>query len=134
MKIVVVEDSLTVREAILERLGEEPFLTVVGQASSPAEALSTIALSRPDAVLLDLGLRDGTHGIDVLQQLRTQGFAGYIFVLSASPYESAAFDCKARGANGFYDKGDGVERLIADLREIALGKHVEQLRTGRSIT
>ena len=87
MKIVVVEDSLTVRDAILERLAEEPFLTVVGQASSPAQAFATVNLSKPDAVLLDLGLRNGTHGIDVLQELRASGFSGHIFVLSASPYE-----------------------------------------------
>lgn len=134
MKIVVVEDSLTIREAILERLREEPFLTVVGQASTPAEALATVSLSKPDVVLLDLGLRDGTHGIDVLQQLRDGGFAGYIYVLSASSYEAAGFESKARGANGFYDKADGLERLIADLREISLGIHVEPLRVNRSIT
>lgn len=133
MKIVVVEDSLTVREAILERLGQEPFLTVVGQASSPGEAIATVQLSKPDAVLLDLGLRDGTHGIDVLQELRHGGYAGHIFVLSASSYEAAGFDSKARGANGFYYKADGVERLVADLREIALGVHVAPLRVHRSI-
>lgn len=115
------------------QLAEEPFLTVVGQAGSRDEAVATVNLSKPDAVLLDLALRDGTHGIDVLQDLRLGGYAGHIFVLSASSYEAAGFDCMARGANGFYDKADGLERLVADLREIALGVHVEPLRVHRSI-
>lgn len=133
MKTVVVEDVQTVRGAILERLAEESFLTVIGQAASRDEAVATVNLSKSDAVLLDLALRDGTRGIDVLQGLRLDGYAGHMFVASASSYEAAGFDCMARGANGFYDKADGLERLVADLREISLGVHREPLRVHRAI-
>lgn len=132
MKIVVIEDSLTVRQALIERLAEEPLLTVAGQASGSADAVATVGLCRPDVVLLDLELRKGDCGLTVLRELRARGFAGYIYVLTASEHGQVALECRANGANGFYNKGEELERLVADLRELAVAAHVDLLRPGRS--
>lgn len=66
-KILVVEDDASARAAILMSLRSQGFLC--SEADSGARARRVISKSRPDLVVLDLGLPDG-DGLDLLRELR----------------------------------------------------------------
>ncbi len=69
LRVLIVEDEavqLMQLEAALEAAGH----AVVGTAMSAEEALPMIAELRPELILLDLHLRDGSSGLDVARAAR----------------------------------------------------------------
>ncbi len=56
LRVLVVEDSLTMRERLLEVLRADPQIEVVGQASDGREAIELCQQLRPDVVTLDMVL------------------------------------------------------------------------------
>lgn len=118
MNIFVVEDSPSIRRLLVRRLESFEGAQVVGEAEGEAQAIALIDWLRPDLVLLDLSLADGGSGLQVLTRLRRQGFAGRIFVLThqaLDPYRDA---CAEAGADGFYDKGSGIDNLFDDVEAL----------------
>jgi DNA-binding NarL/FixJ family response regulator len=113
MKIFVVEDSLPVRERLVEMISEIEGCAVVGEAASFQEAVEGIARTRPDVAILDIQLATGS-GIEALAQAKRSlpGLRGIILTNYATPqHEKAAGDC---GAEYFLDKSADFEK-IADI-------------------
>lgn len=79
--IVIIEDDPTTRVLHAKALSDMDGYTVV-TAGTLAEAQAILADSRPDLVLLDLRLPDGT-GLDVLKLLRDSGQQAHVTVVSA---------------------------------------------------
>jgi CheY-like chemotaxis protein len=67
VRVLLVEDSATVREAVASEFRAEPDFEIVGEAASLGEARGVFATA--DVVILDLGLPDGS-GTDLLHELR----------------------------------------------------------------
>jgi DNA-binding NarL/FixJ family response regulator len=108
--IFLVEDSALVRERLIEMIESVPGARVVGLASRADEALRGILAARPDLVVLDLNLAQGT-GIDVLRALRLE--APRIDVYMLSGYATAPYRQLARrlGARDFFDKSTEFARV-----------------------
>ena len=108
--IFLVEDSPLVRERLLEMIESVPGARVVGVASRADEAVRGILAARPDLVVLDLNLAQGT-GIDVLRELRLQ--APHIDVYMLSAYASSHYRqlAKRLGARDFFDKSTEFARV-----------------------
>src|SRR5215211_1492893 len=80
-RIMIVEDHLSIRQALAHMLNLEPGFTVVAQAGSLAEAREV--LEEVDVVILDLGLPDG-NGIELMKDLHELKHDTMVLVLSAS--------------------------------------------------
>lgn len=108
--IFLVEDSALVRERLIEMIESVPGARVVGLASRADEAVRGILAARPDLVVLDLNLAQGT-GIDVLRALRLE--APRIDVYMLSGYATAPYRQLARrlGARDFFDKSTEFARV-----------------------
>jgi DNA-binding NarL/FixJ family response regulator len=108
--IFIVEDSAVVRERLLELIEAMPETRVVGLAAGADEAIEEILAGRPDVVLLDLRLAQGS-GFDVLRALQEAAPEIDVYMLSsfaAEPYRRLA----ARlGARDFFDKSNEFERM-----------------------
>jgi len=108
--IFLVEDSPLVRDRLLEMIESVPGAKVVGIASRADEAVRGILATRPDVVVLDVNLAQGT-GIDVLRELRLEAPRIDVYMLSAyasSPYRQLA---KRLGARDFFDKTTEFARV-----------------------
>ena len=117
-KVFVVEDSPLLTRFLLERLRASE-ITVVGHADNAEDAISGIAESRPDAVIIDLGLRIGT-GFDILRALQKSngGHHPVRMVLTNNPrppLESMARRC---GADYFFDKAKDINRMVEALEAL----------------
>ena len=86
----------------------------VDTATSGEDGLQVAARTRPDAVVLDLGL-PGMEGLDVLRALRAWTTVPVI-VLSARHGEPTKVDALDAGADDYVTKPFGVEELLARLR------------------
>ncbi|RZI57628.1 MAG: response regulator transcription factor [Rubrivivax sp.] len=114
MKLVVVEDSAILRRMVVQRLEDEVGATTVGQADGESTALTTVKLTSPDAVLVDLNLASGS-GLALVSRLRAHRFRGRLIVLSSNDREAYEPMVLARGADRFYDKSNDFEGLLRGL-------------------
>jgi len=60
VRLLLVDDHPVVRAGLVSILSEDPRIEVVGTARSGAEAVKTVGALRPDLVVLDLRLPDGS--------------------------------------------------------------------------
>src|SRR5208282_2756006 len=82
--IVLIDDHAILRQGLRSLLEREPDLQVVGEASSPGEALTVVARTRPAIVLLDMKLSPASDndGLALCAQL-TKRYPGLgVLVLS----------------------------------------------------
>jgi DNA-binding NarL/FixJ family response regulator len=110
MKIYLVEDSVMVRERLAKLLSEVPGASIVGHAGGAAQAVSGILETRPDLVVLDVQLAEGS-GFDVLRELHARAPELDVYMLtnySADPYRQIA---GRFGARKFFDKTREFERV-----------------------
>ena len=109
-KIFVVEDSPLVLERLKQMIAAVPGAGVVGEAATAAGAIRGILQARPDLVLVDLNLAEGS-GFDVLRALRSRLPEVEFYMLSnfsEYPYQQLA---ERLGAAGYFDKSKDLEQL-----------------------
>jgi DNA-binding NarL/FixJ family response regulator len=121
LRVFVAEDS----PLILERL--EAMIALagadqVGCASRVEAAIRGILSARPELVILDVQLADGT-GFDVLRAIREQAPEIDIYLFSnfsAYPYRQLA---ERLGARGFFDKSREFESMRDVVAQRAAARH-----------
>jgi len=110
MQVFIVEDSPMVRARLVEMLGSVPGARVIGEASQAKAAIGQILAARPDVVVLDLKLAEGS-GFDVLRAVCRQAPEIDFYMLSNfadAPYRHLA---RRLGAREFFDKSKEFERV-----------------------
>lgn len=117
LRLLLVDDHLIVRRGLVSLIEDELDLTVVAEAGSGEEAIALAAEHKPDAVVLDLRLRD-MSGIEVAAELKGQR----ILMLSSFMQEEdvrRAFDA---GVLGYLSKDKNSDDLLTAIREVAAGR------------
>ncbi|TNC19600.1 response regulator, partial [Amycolatopsis alkalitolerans] len=69
--VFLVDDHEVVRRGVADLLEADPELTVVGEASTAAQALARVPALQPDVAVLDVRLPDG-NGIELCRDLRSK--------------------------------------------------------------
>ncbi|HVY26623.1 MAG TPA: response regulator transcription factor [Polyangiaceae bacterium] len=110
--ILVVEDELPMRRVIRTALGAQGYQ--VWEATTMRDAISTINESVPEAILLDLGLPDGS-GLEVLKTVRERSEVPVV-VISARGDERDQVLALDSGANDYVTKPFREAELLARLR------------------
>ncbi len=67
-RVLMVDDHLLFREAMVQSLAADPDIEVVAQAADGLAALQAVSHSQPDVVCLDVNM-PGQSGIDITRQL-----------------------------------------------------------------
>jgi chemotaxis response regulator CheB len=123
IRILIVDDSITIRAMLEFVLGDHRDISLVGVAADAASALHMIKVHRPDVVTLDVAM-PGIDGLGLLDQIVAEGKTQAIML---SGHAEAADDAFLRGAHGFFDKSrilSDAKLLVAMLRKAAAGKTV----------
>ena len=113
MKVVIVDDSVEIQERLLTMLREIPGIEIAGQATTVAQAISTVHVLKPDVMILDLRLPDGS-GLDVLRLTQREQIQTRVIVLTNFPYPQYEQRARAAGAYAFLNKAKEFDR-VADL-------------------
>jgi two-component system response regulator NreC len=97
IRALLVDDHQIVRSGVKKVLEGNGTIEVVGEASGVHEALVQARALKPDVVILDLTLRDGS-GLDVIADLREGGARVVILSMQDEPaYARKAFELGAQG-------------------------------------
>lgn len=111
-RILVVDDEPAIRRFLHTALAEDQFTLV--QAENGHAALAAAVSTKPDVILLDLGLPD-LDGVEVISRIR-QWSQVPIIVLSVRDREADKVRALDAGADDYLTKPFGVGELLARIR------------------
>jgi two-component system, NarL family, response regulator DesR len=123
LQIMIAEDQAMVRQALVALLGLEPDIEVGAQAATGDEALAMAHKYRPDVAVLDIEM-PGRSGIEVARQLRLDGFAGQVVIVTTFGRPGYLRAAMAAGASGFLLKDAPADQLAEAIRRVAQGERV----------
>jgi DNA-binding NarL/FixJ family response regulator len=119
-RILLVDDHPLFLDGVRAALSSDPDLEIVGEAHNVADAREVADRERPDVVLMDLGLPDGS-GIDATRDLLASVPGVRVLVMTMSSEDDAVVAAMRAGARGFVVKGSGRADLIDAVRTVAAG-------------
>ena len=131
MRILVVDDHILFREGMVSMLSNQPDFVVVGEAGCVEEAVSKALNLKPDLILMDIGLPDGT-GLDALDFILPHLPEVKIVMLTIYETDEMLFTAVRRGAKGFLLKNTSLSKLLASIRALERGEPaITRAMTGR---
>lgn len=118
--VLLVDDHPLFLDGVRAALGGEDDLEVVGEARDVATALALATRLRPDVVLMDLNLPDGS-GADATREITAISPGTRVLVITMSADDAAVVAAMRSGARGYFVKGGGREDLLQAVRTVAAG-------------
>jgi DNA-binding NarL/FixJ family response regulator len=120
MRVLIVDDHKLFLDALSSLVGSQPDFTVVGAADSVREAISKAGSLRPDIVLMDFFLGDGT-GLDATEAILKIHPAASIIFLTVHEEDDRLFEAIRYGAKGYLLKSTPAVELLESLRGLGKG-------------
>ena len=125
---MIVDDHEIVRRGIAEIVDRDESLEVVAEAGSVADAVRRADLVRPDVILVDLQLPDGT-GIDIMNSLRASHPQILPVVLTSFDDDEALAEALEVGARAYVLKSVHGAEISDVVRAVADGRVLLDERT-----
>ena len=122
LRILLIDDHTLFRVGLAGLLGHRG-IEVTAAVGDGAEGLRLAKALNPDVILLDMRMPD-LSGMEVLRQLRQEGFDKPIVMLTTSSDERDLVESLRNGAQGYLLKDMEPDELVLALRDIVAGKTV----------
>ena len=134
LKILIVDDHVVLRNGLASLLNLQPDFEIVGEAGTVAEAVLKASNLRPDLILMDIELPDGT-GVEATKTILSQFPDINILMLTIYDSDEKLMNAIRSGAKGYLLKNTTSKNLIETLRALGRGEVVfSREMTGRVIT
>jgi two-component system, response regulator PdtaR len=128
LKVMIIEDEVLIAllfEEVLMEMGHE----VCASERTEAGAVATAAICRPELIISDVRLQDGS-GIDAVTSIMRSGFIPHIFT-SGDLIDRKSLNPAARILHKPFDEGQLIRAIESaiDPENVLIGeKHAESLR------
>jgi two-component system response regulator DevR len=131
LSLLIVDDHEVVRQGLVALLGRRPEFHVVAEAGTVAEAVEAARRFRPDLVIMDVRLPDGS-GIEACREIRAEMPETRVVMLTSYPDEDAVMSAIIAGASGYLLKQVRARDLVAALEAVGRGESLlDPAVTGR---
>jgi DNA-binding NarL/FixJ family response regulator len=121
IRVFTLDGQEVVRRGLRDLLDREADIEVVGESASAVEALRRIPAVRPDLVVLDAELPDGS-GIEVCRQVIGSDPAVRALILTSNQDDQLLFSAIMAGASGYVLKRIPGKDLVDAVRTVAAGR------------
>src|SRR5512147_3261392 len=121
IRILIVDDHVLFREGLAAVIRGESDIEVVGFAGSVKEAVETAHTVKPDIILMDFAMPDGT-GAEATQRILKEHPECRIIFLTMSDENDDLFAAVRSGARGYILKNIHPSKLVAALRSVYRGE------------
>ncbi len=119
-RVLLVDDHEIVRRGLKTLLQERPDITIVGEAGTMWAGIEETLRLRPDIVIMDLRLPDGS-GVEACRDIRTQAPETKVIILTSYADEDALFAAIMAGAAGYVLKDIDPSRLQEAIATVGRG-------------
>jgi DNA-binding NarL/FixJ family response regulator len=110
-QVLIIDDSLQIRERIAALLAESPQIRIAGEVGNSRDALEAVQRLRPDTVLLDIRL-PGQSGISLLRTFKARYPEMAVIMLTNLDDTRYRQQCRKLGADHFLSKTMEFERIV----------------------
>jgi len=121
IRTVIVDDHALFREGLASIIQLEPDIEVLGLAGTVQEAVEVVRKLKPDIVLMDFALPDGTGADATRQVLKEQPDCKIVF-LTMSESDENLFAAIRSGAKGYLLKNMSPSKLANTVRSVHRGE------------
>jgi RNA polymerase sigma factor (sigma-70 family) len=128
-RVLIVEDHQVVAEGLAALINDQDDMRVVGHAGSVSDSIAKAAELKPDLVLVDFRLTDGT-GADAAAGIRQLRPETRLIFLTREDSDAARFAALESGASAFIHKSRAAQEVVDAIRTVSQGG---SLFTPRSI-
>jgi DNA-binding NarL/FixJ family response regulator len=120
-KIFIIDDNPLLRLGLRQIISQNMNLEVCGESSSANEALTLIARTDPDLVIVDISLDGDFSGIDVIKAVKERYDTIYALVLSSYDEPSCVDRAMRAGARGYVAKKNAHDKIIEAIEKVLSG-------------
>ena len=121
LRVMLVDDHEVVRSGIAALLKATDDIVVAGEAGSVREAVDEADRTRPDVVVMDVRLADGS-GIEATREIRAKRPQTQVIMLTSFADDEALFASIMAGASGYVLKQVKGGELVRAIRTVGEGK------------
>jgi DNA-binding NarL/FixJ family response regulator len=132
VRVVLVDDQALVRAGFRMVIDSQPDLRVVGEAADGLGAISEVARTRPDLVVMDVRMPI-LDGIEATRRITAQPDPPKVVVLTTFDLDEHALSAIRAGASGFLLKDTPPEEMLRALRTVHAGDAVIAPSTTRRL-
>jgi CheY-like chemotaxis protein len=111
LRILIADDHPVARAGLRELFGKRLELRVVGEAGSGVEAITQAVALQPDIIVMDVSMPQ-MNGIDATREIRRTLQHIRIVGLSTHDDESTERLMRSAGAEAYFTKNEGTDRLL----------------------
>ena len=144
IRVVVAEDSLTLRELLVELLRSDPAIAVVGTARTGAEAVELALRLRPDLIAMDIHM-PVMDGLEATKEVMVRAPTPIVLITSSASREDArlSLDALRAGAlmviakpdnpssSSFNGRRDHLLAMVKAMAEVKVVRHWQRQPTAR---
>ena len=140
VRVMLVDDHEVVREGLRTLVSKNKNFIVVGEAATMAEAIEGAARAKPDVIIMDVRLPDGS-GVEACRTIREARPETKVIMLTSYADDEALFASIVAGAAGYLLKQTRGQAVIDAITSVAqgrslldpdvTGKVLERVRRGR---
>jgi DNA-binding NarL/FixJ family response regulator len=121
LRVMLVDDHEVVRDGIRALLEASEDIVICAEAGSVREAVEEAERTRPDVVVMDVRLTDGS-GIEATREIRARRPATQVLMLTSFADDEALFASIMAGASGYVLKQIKGPEIVRAIREVGAGK------------
>ena len=121
LRVMLVDDHEIVRDGIRSALAAEEDIVVATEAGTVREAVDEADRTRPDVVVMDVRLSDGS-GIEATREIRARHPETRVLMLTSFADDEALFASIMAGASGYVLKQVRSDDLLRAIRAVGAGE------------
>jgi two-component system NarL family response regulator len=121
MRILIVDDHILFREGLTGLLRSQADMEVIGECGTMTDAVCQAVKMKPDVVLMDFSLPDGT-GLEATRSILAELPQTHVIFLTIHDNDERLIAAMRAGAKGYLLKNLSVSKLLASLRALERGE------------
>ena len=120
-RVLLCDDHEVVREGLRVLIARQESMSVVGEAGTVAEAIDAAVRSKPDVVIMDVRLPDGS-GVEACRAIREARPETKVIMLTSYADDDALFASIIAGASGYLLKQTRGQAVVDAITAVAAGR------------
>jgi DNA-binding NarL/FixJ family response regulator len=120
ISVLLADDQAVVRTGVRTILEPATDIDVIGEAGDGLEAVTQVAVLRPDVALMDIRMPN-LNGIDATRRIVAAGHDTKVVILTTYGLDEYVYEALLAGAAGFLLKTESPDRFVDAVRAAAAG-------------